>query len=208
MLHLTVLERSPSPRRRGPRSDAQRNDELILQAAARQLADDPNATMQCIADDAGVVRLTVYRRYRNRDALRRAIFETAASQAEQAIGTALDEQADTVTTLRRLIVAMAEIARRYPLLSIGTDLEPQPTDARAPAAPPAARAMQEAVLALIRRGQSEGTLRADLPAELLPLAIVGTLRTTLRFAQALNLEQAKIGTDVADLLLKGYAAPP
>jgi TetR/AcrR family transcriptional regulator, mexCD-oprJ operon repressor len=203
-----VSERSTSPRRRGPRSDAQRNDELILQAAARQLADDPNATMQCIADDAGVVRLTVYRRYRNRDALRRAIFETAASQAEQAIGTALDEQADTVTTLRRLIVAMAEIAHRYPLLSIGTDLEPQPTDARAPAAPPATRAMQEAVLALIRRGQSEGTLRADLPAELLPLAIVGTLRTTLRFARALNLDHAKIGTDVADLLLKGYAAPP
>jgi AcrR family transcriptional regulator len=164
--------------------------------------------MQRIADDAGVARLTVYRRYRNRDALRRAIFETAASQAEHAIGTALDEQADTVTTLRRLIAAMAEIARRYPLLSVATDLLPQPTDARAPAAPPATRAMQEAVLALVRRGQREGTLRADLPAELLPLAIVGTLRTTLRFAQALSLDQSKIGADVADLLIKGYAAPP
>ena len=203
-----MLERTTSPRRRGPRSDARRNDELILQAAARQLADDPNATMQRIADDAGVARRTVYRRYRNRDALRRAIFETAASQAEQAIGAALDEQADTVTTLRRLIAAMAEIAHRYPLLSIATDLLPQPTDARAPAAPPATRAMQEAVLALVRRGQREGTLRADLPAELLPLAIVGTLRTTLRFAQALNLDQSKIGADVADLLIKGYAAPP
>jgi len=203
-----VPERTTSPRRRGPRSDAQRNDELILQAAARQLAEDPNATMQSIADDAGVVRLTVYRRYRNRDALRRAIFETAASQAEHAIGTALDEQADAVTTLRRLIAAMAEIAQRYPLLSIATDLLPQPTDARAPAAPPATRAMQEAVLALVRRGQREGTLRADLPAELLPLAIVGTLRTTLRFAQALSLDQSKIGADVADLLIKGYAVPP
>ena len=201
-------ERATSPRRRGPRSDTQRNDELILQAAARQLADDPNATMQRIADNAGVARLTVYRRYRNRDALRRAIFETAASQAEHAIGAALDEQADAVTTLRRLIAAMAEIAQRYPLLSIATDLLPQPTDARAPAVPPAMRAMQEAVLALVRRGQREGTLRADLPAELLPLAIVGTLRTTLRFAQALSLDQSKIGADVADLLIKGYGVAP
>jgi AcrR family transcriptional regulator len=202
-----VPESTSSPRRRGPRSDAQRNDELILRAAARQLADDPNATMQRIADDAGVARLTVYRRYPNRDALRRAIFETAASQAEQAIGTALDEQADVVTTLRGLITAMAEIARRYPLLSVATDLQPQPADARAPAPPPATRAMQGAILALIRRGQREGTLRADLPAQLLPLAIVGTLRTTLRFAQALNLDQSTIGADVADLLIKGYAAP-
>ncbi|MGH3246151.1 MAG: TetR/AcrR family transcriptional regulator [Trebonia sp.] len=200
-------ERSTAPRQRGPRSDAQRNDERILRAAARQLAGDPNATMQRIADDAGVARLTVYRRYRNRDALRRAIFETAASQAERAIGTALDEQADTVTTLRRLIAAMAEIARKYPLLSIATDLQPQPMDTRAPASPPATRAMHEAVIALVRRGQREGTLRADLPAELLPLAIVGTLRTTLSFAQALNLDQSRIGADVADLLLRGYAAP-
>ena len=80
--------------------------------------------------------------------------------------------------------------------------------ALAPAAPPATRAMQEAVLALVRRGQREGALRADLPAELLPLAIVGTLRTTLRFAQALSLDQSKIGADVAELLIKGYAVPP
>ena len=198
---------TPSPRRRGPRSDAQRNDELILRAAARQLADDPNATMQRIADDAGVARLTVYRRYPSRDALRRAIFETAASQAEQAIAVALEEQADTVTTLRRLIAAMAEIARRYPLLSVATDLLPQPTGTRAPAAPPAVRAMQQAVLALVQRGQREGTLRADLPAELLPLAIVGTLRTTLRFVPALNLDPSSVGADVADLLIRGYAAP-
>lgn len=163
--------------------------------------------MQSIADDAGVVRLTVYRRYRNRDALRRAIFDTAAIQAEDAITTALEEQADTVTTLRMLITTMAEIAQRYPLLSVGTDLQPLPAETRVPGVSPVTRAMHDAVLALVKRGQREGTLRSDLPPELLPLAIVGTLRTTLRFANALNLDQSRIGADVADVLINGYAAP-
>jgi AcrR family transcriptional regulator len=64
-------------------SDALRNDRLILEAAARVLAEDPKATMQRIADEAGVARLTVYRRYRDREALRRAIFEAAAAEAHR-----------------------------------------------------------------------------------------------------------------------------
>ena len=65
------------------RSDARRNDRLVLEAAARVLAEDPRATIQRVADEAGVVRLTVYRRYPNRDALRRAIFETAAAETRR-----------------------------------------------------------------------------------------------------------------------------
>lgn len=66
---------------RGPRSDA----ELILRAAARVPADDPRATIQRIADEAGLVRMTVHRRYRNRDALRRAIHDAAAAEATAVI---------------------------------------------------------------------------------------------------------------------------
>lgn len=41
------------PRQRGPRTDAQRNDQRILRAAARVLAEDPRASIQRIADEAG-----------------------------------------------------------------------------------------------------------------------------------------------------------
>jgi AcrR family transcriptional regulator len=193
---------------RGPRSDALRNDRLILEAAARVLAEDPKATMQRIADEAGVARLTVYRRYRDREALRRAIFEAAAAEAHQVIPDPLGDDLDPVAALRTLIIEMAVIAQRYPLLSVGTDLQPLPSDVRRPPTPPQARAMQQAMLALVRQGQQQGRLRSDLPPELLPQAIAGTLRITLRFARSLNTAPEDVGAQVADLLLHGFALDP
>ncbi|GAA4635386.1 hypothetical protein GCM10023196_080660 [Actinoallomurus vinaceus] len=178
---------------------------MILEAAARVLVEDPKATIQRIADEAGVVRLTVYRRYPNRDALRRAIFEAAAVEARKVVTDALDREMDPVDALRSLILEMATIAQRYPLLSVGTDLQPLPADARRPTPPPETRAMHEAVITLVRRGQEQGRLRSDLPAELLPQAIAGTLRLTLRFARSLKTDPSAIGLQVADLLLHGFA---
>jgi TetR/AcrR family transcriptional repressor of mexCD-oprJ operon len=195
------------PRRRGPRTDAQRNNEHILRAAARVLAEDPRATIQRIADEAGIVRLTVYRRYANREALRRAIFEAAAAEAHQAIANALAWDRDPVACLRAIIIEMAAIAQRYPLLSVGTDLQPLPGQPRRPPPPPASKAMQQALLDLVRSGQRQGALRADLPAELLPQAIVGTLRITLRMARSLGTDPDLVGTQVADLLLDGFVTP-
>jgi AcrR family transcriptional regulator len=192
---------------RGPRGDARRNDARILEAAARLLAEDPRASVQRIADEAGVVRLTVYRRHANRDALRVAIFEAAAGEARRVLADVADEALDPVAGMRKVIVAMAGIAQRYPLLSVGTDLQPLPGDPRRPTPPPASRAMQRALLDLVRRGQRQGVFRSDLPAELLPQAIVGTLRTTLRFTRGPGTDPERIGTQVADLLLDGFTSP-
>jgi AcrR family transcriptional regulator len=178
-----------------------------LEAAARLLAEDPHVSIQRIAEAAGVVRLTVYRRYPSRDALRRAIFEAAAGEAHQVLTEVADHELDPVEGLRRLIIAMARIAQRYPLLSVGTDLQPLPGDAGRPTPPPMSRAMQRTLLELIGRGQQQGVLRSDLPPELLPQAIVGTLRTTTRFARSLNTDPEQIGAQVADLLLNGFAGP-
>jgi hypothetical protein len=59
------------------------------------------------------------------------------------------------------------------------------------------------VFDLTKRGQRDGTLRPDLP----PLAISGTLNLALRFARTLRLAPERIGEQVADLLLDGFAAP-
>jgi TetR/AcrR family transcriptional regulator, mexCD-oprJ operon repressor len=67
--------------------------------------------------------------------------------------------------------------------------------------------MQQAILALVRQGQRQGRLRSDLPPELLPQAIAGTLRITLRFARSRNAAAEDIGAQVADLLLHGFARP-
>ncbi|MFJ7213214.1 TetR/AcrR family transcriptional regulator [Amycolatopsis sp. NPDC098790] len=185
------------------RSDARRNDELILRTAARVLADDPGAGIQRIADEAGLVRMSVYRRYRNRDALRRAIHDAAAAEAN----AVLDRTAglDAVSALRALIVEMAAIIQRYPVLAVTTDWQPKPGDTRRPAPPPPARRMHQAVLALVERGRRDGVLRGDLPPELLPQAVTGTLHVVSRFARSLHADPELIGTQVADLLLTGFA---
>jgi AcrR family transcriptional regulator len=203
-----VVETPAQPRRRGPRRDARRNDALILRTAAHVLADDPAATLQRIADEAGVVRLTIYRRYRNRDALRRAIFDAAAAEARAVIDDALDRNLDPRVALRTLIIEMAAIIQRYPLLAVATDWQPLPTDTRRPSPPPASRSMHQAVFALVKRGQREGALRADLPPELLPQAITGTLHIVTRFARSLRADPTKLGAQVADLLLDGFAGAP
>jgi AcrR family transcriptional regulator len=184
------------------RSDARRNDEHILRTAARVLADDPKATIQRIADEAGVVRMTVYRRYRNRDALRRAIFDRAAVEAHDVITDARDR--DPLDALRALIVEMAAIIQRYPVLAVSTDWQPRPGDPHRPTPPPAARRMHQAVFALVQRGQRDGVLRRDLPPELLPQAITGTLHVAVRFARSLRADPETLGTHVAELLLNGY----
>ncbi|MGR6919706.1 TetR/AcrR family transcriptional regulator [[Actinomadura] parvosata] len=195
---------STPPRRRGPRSDARANDALILSTAARVLAEDPNATMQRIADEAGLVRMTVYRRFRNRQALRLAIFETAAAEAQQVIADASESDLDPVTALRALIIEMAAIIQRYPLLAVTSEWQPRPADSHRPSPPPASRRMHQAVFALVKRGQQEGLLRRDLPPELLPQAITGTLHVVTRFARTLRTDPAAIGPQVADLLLDGF----
>lgn len=187
----------------GNRSDARRNDELILRTAARVLAEDPAATIQRIADEAGVVRLTIYRRYRNRNELRQAIFDAAALEAKAVIAETSD--LDPRTALRALIVEMAQIVQRYPLLAVSSEWQPRPGERYRPSTPPTARSMHQAVFALVKRGQREGVLRADLPPELLPQAITGTLHIVTRFARSLRADPDAIGAHVADLLLDGFA---
>jgi hypothetical protein len=64
--------------------------------------------------------------------------------------------------------------------------------------------MHQAVFELVKRGQREGVLRADLPPELLPQAITGTLHVVTRFARSLRTDPDEIGAMVAELLLNGF----
>src|SRR6476469_4140817 len=75
---------------RGLRADAQRNLELILEAAAEAFAEKGHeAGVADIAKRAGVGQATIFRRFETKDDLIAAVFERKMAQMHEAVLAAL-----------------------------------------------------------------------------------------------------------------------
>ncbi|MFC5661804.1 TetR/AcrR family transcriptional regulator [Kitasatospora misakiensis] len=83
------------------RADAERSVRAILAAAERVLAEHPGATMEQIAEAAGVTRTTVHRRFANRQALIDALATEAAAKLAEAIEDGHPETAPPLVALHR-----------------------------------------------------------------------------------------------------------
>ncbi|GAB3152782.1 hypothetical protein GCM10027290_44180 [Micromonospora sonneratiae] len=70
------------------RADAERSVRTILEAAERVLKENPSATLEQIAEAAGVARTTIHRRFASRDALLAALAESAWRQIAEAVESA------------------------------------------------------------------------------------------------------------------------
>ncbi|MFI7501732.1 TetR/AcrR family transcriptional regulator [Streptomyces sp. NPDC049687] len=90
------------------RADAARSVRAILEAAEQVLAEDPGASMEQIAEQAGVARTTVHRRFANRQALIEAL---AASAKRQLIECVEDARMDTAPPLVALHRVTANVLR-------------------------------------------------------------------------------------------------
>ncbi|MER5353819.1 helix-turn-helix domain-containing protein [Kitasatospora sp. NPDC002551] len=90
------------------RADAERSVRAILAAAERVLAETPGASMEQIAEAAGVTRTTVHRRFANRQALVDALAAEAAAKLAEAVE---DGRPDTAPPLVALHRATANVLR-------------------------------------------------------------------------------------------------
>jgi AcrR family transcriptional regulator len=91
------------------RADAARTVHAILEAAERVLAEDPGASMEQIAEQAGVVRTTVHRRFANRQALIEALAASAKRQLMDAVEDAHLDTAPPLVALHRVTANMLRI---------------------------------------------------------------------------------------------------
>jgi len=107
------MSQAAQPRR--VRADAQRSTARILEAAEAVLAVDANATLERIADAAGLARATVHRRFSSRKALLEALIQQLNGRYLLALEQARVQTAPPAIALHRLseIVFELKISHRF-----------------------------------------------------------------------------------------------
>lgn len=102
------------------RADSERTMRAILDAANQVLAENPAATLQQIADAAGVARTTVHRRFASREALMEALALDMLAQLEAVIDDSRPETAPPLVALHELSAGYITVKGRWRL----TDVHP------------------------------------------------------------------------------------
>ncbi|WP_280437414.1 TetR/AcrR family transcriptional regulator [Nocardia carnea] len=140
------------------RADAERTVRTILDAAERVLGRNPNATLEQIAEAAGVARTTVHRRFASRDDLVRTMAIEAWRRMDAAVDAARPHTAPPLVALHQATANVIAIKNgaAYALERVG------PADDEV-------AEIQAAVFgkcdAVFRRAEAEGVLPADADLE-------------------------------------------
>ncbi|MFF2519710.1 TetR/AcrR family transcriptional regulator [Streptomyces sp. NPDC058086] len=155
-----ALDRTPQ------RSNARSNRTRILATARQKLRDNPDASLDSIAQAAGVARRTLYGHFSSRQALVAALTQEAGQALQQAFATARIPGADPLEATARMALAAWTVGDQYRMLiSLGRrDLGDEAI--RATLAP-----AREEATATVRRGQDEGVFADHVPAPVLALML-------------------------------------
>jgi TetR/AcrR family transcriptional regulator, mexCD-oprJ operon repressor len=183
------------------RADARRNVEKILEAAVATLSRNPEASVSEIAQAAGVGRVTLYGHFGSREALIEAALTRVLDEGDQVLEV-LDLSGDPREALRTLIESGWLLTARA-----GAVLE-----AARKTLPPgriqelhfkAAQRVED----LIRRGQSEGVFRADLPASWLTSAMHHVMKGAAVEVSMGRLDSADAPRFISEIVLAGLRPP-
>ncbi|MFG1666825.1 TetR/AcrR family transcriptional regulator [Streptomyces sp. Y7] len=160
------MQTTDTPGRTPQRKDAHSNRRRILATARHKLRDDPDASLDSIAEGAGVARRTLYGHFPGRPALIAELTQEAGHELRQAFARARTADADPVQAMTRMVLAAWTVGDHYRMLitlgrrHLGED------EIRTTLAPARAEAV-----ATLRRGQREGVFADHLPAPVLAQAL-------------------------------------
>jgi TetR/AcrR family transcriptional repressor of mexCD-oprJ operon len=161
-----------------------RNAERILDAAVDTIADDPAASLEQIATNAGVSRPTLYAHFANRDALMDELTRRSAREVAARIRAARPDEGAAEQALARVVAAAwATIGRYRGLVVINRRLPPE--QLRAHTAPAVSL-----LRGLILRGQREHRFDPELSPDWLLTVLIELIHTAARQVSAGAMDSA------------------
>lgn len=166
------------------------------------LVADPGASMQAVADAAGVARATLHRYFTGRQDLVRAIAIGALAECEAAVAGARLGEGAVSEAISRLVEGLVPIGESLQFLLYEAQLTEDPEFAAADAR--VLKPMGE----LIERGKQDGTFRPEVPA-----AWIGDSLQALVYAAWEGVRDGKIARRdapglVTTTLLSGLGGEP
>ncbi|WP_189329083.1 TetR/AcrR family transcriptional regulator [Actinoplanes ianthinogenes] len=161
------------------RRDAEANRDRILRAAQDLLSRNPTASMDDLAQAAGVVRRTVYAHFPTRDALLDGLSDKVSGHLLGALGGTDRSGLDPEVALADFALTVWTVGAEYRLLMTLADADlGSVSRLHELLAPIRAQGVE-----LLVRGRASGRFATHLPPELLTLALQGM---TLSMIQAVN----------------------
>jgi len=180
------------------RANATRNQSTVLRTGARLLADDPSTSIAAIAAAAGVDRTTLHRRFANREALLRAVFEAKLDSAERVLDEARLAEAPVPVALHRYLEGIIPVSREWPLNTRRMMQRDPEANAR--------RETQSARLtAFVQRASDTGYLRPDVDAAWARTVLDALVDSVAHQFPAMDPPQA--ADLVADTCARGLGSP-
>jgi AcrR family transcriptional regulator len=184
------------------RADARQNAEKIVQAAVTRLGRNAEASMNDIAQEAGVGRVTLYAHFPSRDALVEAALIRLLAQGDDVLA-AVDLTGDPRDVLRTLMESgWLLIAQAASVLQAAQATLPPGRVQELHAKP------EQRVHDLIRRGQAEGVFRADIAAHLLAGVLHHILHGAATDVATGRLDATDAPRFVAEMALAVCTVPP
>jgi TetR/AcrR family transcriptional regulator, mexCD-oprJ operon repressor len=174
----------------------QRVAEAILDGAARLFASEgDHASMNEVAEAAGVARATVYRYFPNREALLDELAQTAVRDVDLRLASARIDAVPPEEGVERAVRALVDVGNLFVVLA---------RERRRFGADRFERGLVEPMRQLIERGQASGDIRDDITAARLTESLIGLIIGMLTSTPALGRED--MTATIAGLFLDGARA--
>ncbi|MFD0201656.1 MULTISPECIES: TetR/AcrR family transcriptional regulator [Saccharothrix] len=178
------------------RADAERSVRSILEAAERVLSVNPGASMEQIAEAAGVARTTVHRRFANRQALVEAMTADVVRQLDEVMDAGRPETAPPLVALHEITANVLRVKIGWPF-AMGLVF----TGADSPAAE-GKRRVDDRCLLLLRRARADGLIDASADLDWVRRVFYALIGEAVHGPDS-DLEPDALAQRVVDTLLHG-----